>query len=162
MCMPWKETLKVATPNSLTPQSTRRGWVQSRPLLRMLLPNPIDQLTEIIGRGIAKLRQWSPVGLRVVLMINEGPQLGATLSGTVRALSEKHDSGAVIELDIPWNLEKRRTRWILAMQRYDGHGVYRLLVTSCVVNVNALDSETVPESLSNEQFVAIADMRCEG
>lgn len=48
------------------------------------------------------------------------------------------------------------------MQRYDGHGVYRLLVTSCVVNVNVLDSATEPESLSNEQFVAIADMRREG
>jgi hypothetical protein len=127
----------------------------------MLLPDPIDQLQEVVGRLLAKLRKWSPVGLRVALKINEGPHFGAILKGTIIDLCEKHDSGAVIKLDNPWNVGNRLARWILATQHFHGHGVYRLLVTSCDVNLMVLDSAQAPTDLSREQFVAIADMRLE-
>jgi hypothetical protein len=124
----------------------------------MLLPHPIDLVPEYLGRLTAKFRRWDPIGHRVVLKVDDGPQLGMKLKGTIRKVVDQpmQTSGILIELDEPWNTGQNIGAWVFATPRFSGHGIFRLLLTWGVVNVNLLEEPTVPSNLPYERFVAIA------
>lgn len=129
----------------------------------MLLPYSIDLVPEYIGRLIAKSRQWNPVGRRVLIKVDDGPQLGMNLRGAIRKVVDQPTQvpGILIELDEPWHTGQHTGTWVFATARFSGHGIFRLLVTCGVVNVNLLEGPTIPGSLPYERFAAIALLRLE-
>jgi hypothetical protein len=129
----------------------------------MLLPHPIDLVPEYLGRVVAKVRQWDPIGHRVSLKVDDGPQLGMKLKGTIRKVVEQpiQRSGILVELDEQWNTGQNTGSWVFVTPRFSGHGIFRLLLTWGVVNVNLLEEPMVPDDLPYTRFAAIALMSLE-
>ncbi|MEQ1794821.1 MAG: hypothetical protein ABL970_11570 [Nitrospira sp.] len=142
----------------LTPNRVVGGSIKWEVSHRMLLPYPIDLVPEYLGRLTAKLRRWDPIGHHVLLKLDDGPQLGMKLRGTIRKVFDQpmQPSGILIELEAPWNTGKATGTWVFATPRFNGHGIFRLLVTWGVANLNLIEGPTVPDNLPHERVAAIA------
>lgn len=133
----------------------------------MMLPSIFDVVPELIGMLLSKLIKWRPEGKRVLIAIEEcgDPSLiGKIITGKIQRVNYNHvgkPHDAIIQLDQPLNLVGQSINWLVAVPRFKGHGLHRLLVTWSVVHVFPIDTPESANKLSWESMIAISVMKLE-
>jgi hypothetical protein len=108
----------------------------------MILPVTLDALPYAVGTFVARMMQWSPLGKRVILRIEDsGDRLlvGRRIAGIVRAFDgDAIGTPLLIQLHDAVRIEGRHNRhveFVVATAALCWHGPSRLLLTWAVVRM---------------------------
>lgn len=127
----------------------------------MILPYPIDLFLEYIGITCQHIAGWSPEGKRVRIKFDDGNDslIHGVYEGTIELVKTKIVTRGscgvsdligqfpVIKLSNSLSFHKQEISYLIALNKYVGHKLPRLLITSAMVNIhplrNANDSSEV-------------------
>jgi hypothetical protein len=133
----------------------------------MLLPYFLDLIPERLGVLFGKLTGWRPEHKRVLLAIDESGDSSLkdkVIPGTI--LSVKLDkfgkpSDAVFKPDSPLVYKEKSNSYLLLSPRFNGHGLYRLLITWSVVHIFAINNPEIANEMMREDMIAIGLLKLE-
>ena len=140
---------------------------------QMILPYPLDLIPEWLGVALQKFLQWRPEGTRVEIEFEgaDDSLIHGVYRGTIETIartvvtrgpygvSESIGPFPIIKLDEPLLFRHKPVSYLIALNRYLGHGLPRILVAAATVNVHPVDDPRDMTDVLYETRIGSANLR---